>query len=196
VWKSEAVLTAVATAEPGDCITERRLVELTGRAPKDIEMSCLRLRKHGLLVRTSGDCHKLTRAGLAAVAEGKTIRSGPQGPRTGRVVQKGSLRARAWRAMRIKRKFTVADIAMLCVEGGERDVESNLLKYLWGLERAGYVKKLPVRERGTAPTSNGYVRWMLLVDNGPLPPVWRQAHGTLYDPNVEADICLARGEQV
>ncbi len=191
LWKSEILLTAIAKASPRECITEARLVELTGWDPKSVEMCCLKLRKHGLLVRTAQDCHKLTPAGRAAAKEGATVRSGPQGPRNGRVVQKGSLRARAWRAMRIKRKFTVSDIAMLVVQGGEKDVERNIGKYLRALERAGYVSKLPVRERGTALTSNGYVRWMLLVDNGPLPPVWRQSRGMLYDPNTETDVKLA-----
>ena len=193
MWKSETLLTAIAKAAPRDCVTEARMAELTGWNTKAVENCCLKLRKHGLLERTAQDCHKLTRAGRAFVAEGATLRSGPQGPRTGRVVQKGSLRARAWRAMRIKRKFTLADIVMLAVEGGERDINSNLRKYLAQLERAGYVQQLSVRERGAALTSNGHVRWMLLVDHGPLPPVYRTSRDTLYDPNNEADVLLGPG---
>lgn len=191
MWKSESLLTAIAKAAPRDCITEARLVEITGADARSVENSCLKLRKHGLLAKTERGCHKLTRAGRAFVAAGATLRSGPQGPRTGRVVQKGSLRARAWRAMRIKRKFSLPDLVMLAIEGGERDIESNLLKYLAALDRAGYVRQLAVRDRGLALTSNGHMRWMLLIDNGPLPPVYRTSRDTLYDPNNETDIALA-----
>jgi hypothetical protein len=188
MWKSEALLTAIFKAAPRDCITEARLAELTGWDARAIENCCLKLRKHGLLVKTERGCHKLTRAGRAAIAQGKTLRTGPQGPRNGRVVQKGSLRARAWAAMRIKRRFSIADLAMLAVKGGERDVESNLQRYLKALALCGYVRQLPTRERGIAPTSNGFARWLLLVDTGPLPPVWRASRGKLYDPNTETDI--------
>ena len=196
MWKSEALLTVIFKAAPRDCITEARLVELTGQDAKSVEMSCLKLRKHGFLVRTARDCHKLTAAGRAAVAQGAKVRSGPQGPRTGRVVQLGSLRARAWAAMRIKRRFSIADLVMLCAEGGERDIESNLQRYLKALARAGYVRQLQTRERGTALTSNGFVRWLLIQDTGSLPPIWRPKRDTVHDPNTEQDVKLAASAPV
>lgn len=191
MWKSEALLTVIFKASPRDCITEQRLSEITGSDAKSIENSCLKLRKHGFLTRTARDCYKLTAAGRAAIAQGAKLRSGPQGPRTGRIVRRNTLRARAWAAMRIKRKFSIADLVMLCAEGGERDIESNLQRYLKALARAGYVRQLGTRERGFAPTSNGYVRWMLVQDAGALPPIWRPSRGTVYDPNTETDVKLA-----
>ena len=188
MWKSEALLTAVAQAAPRDCITEARMAEITKADARSIENSCLKLRKHGFLEKTERGCYKLTRAGRAFVAQGAKLRSGPQGPRTGRVVQQGSLRARAWAAMRIKRKFSIADLVMLCARGGERDIVSNIGKYLRALGRARLVQQLAVREPSFVSTSNGALRWMLLVDNGPKPPVWRQSRGTVYDPNTEEDI--------
>jgi hypothetical protein len=193
MWKSEVLLRIIGEAAPNDCITEKRLVELTGFDARAIENSCLKLRRHGLLVKTERGCHKLLVAGRAAAKEGARLRTGPQGPRNGRVVQKGSLRARAWAAMRIKRRFSIADLAMLAVKGGERDVESNLQRYLKALALCGYVRQLPTRERGVAPTSNGFARWLLLMDTGPLPPVWRASRGKLYDPNTETDIEPAAG---
>lgn len=184
-WKTAAVLTAIGAAAPRECITEAQLVELTGHSAGSIEESCRKLRKHGLLVKTARGCHKLTDAGRAALAEGKKLHSGPNGPDLGRRQRKGTLRERAWRAMRLRRKFTIADLVMLCAEGAERDIESNLGKYLRALARAGYVRQLPVREAPTSASGNGYVRYLLLRDHGAQAPVWRLQYGEIWDPNVE-----------
>ena len=191
VWKSEAVLTAIGKATPAECITEARLVDLTGFDPRSIENCCMKLRRHGLLTKTDRGCHKLTPSGRAAAAEGVKLRSGPQGPRNGRVVRLGTVRDRAWHAMRIKRKFCIDDLVMLVAEGSERDIESNIGKYVHALARAGYVRQLRVREAGLSLTSNGCVRWLLLRDSGPKPPIWRVGRNTVYDPNNEEDIPLA-----
>jgi hypothetical protein len=104
----------------------------------------------------------------------------------------GTLRERVWRALRLRRKASIPDLVMLVAEGGERDIESNIGKYLSALGRAGYLQKLPLRERGTALTSNGYIRWWLVQDTGPLAPVWRVKADTVYDPNTETETPLRR----
>lgn len=193
MWKTEALLTAIGKAAPRECITEARLVEITGRDAKSVEMSCLKLRKHGLLVKTERGCHKLTVAGRAAFTQGTAdLRSGPKGPHIAPRVKAGTVRDRAWRAMRLKRKFSVADLVMLCAEGGERAIDSNLRKYLKALESVGIVRQLKVREPGTALTSNGFVRYLLIEDRdtGPKAPVWRLAHRKVYDPNTEKTYCM------
>ncbi len=187
-WATEQLLAAIAQAAPRECITEARLAAITGKNARSIENSCAILRKHGLITKTAQGCHKLTRAGRAAIAEGARLRSGPKGPRTGHLVREGTLRARAWAAMRIKGKFSIDDIVMLCVAGGERDVRSNLGKYFRALARAGYLRPLPTREAGIAPTSNGAIRYLLVENTGPKAPVWSMSRRRLYDPNTEEEI--------
>jgi hypothetical protein len=194
MWKTEALLTAIGSAAPRECITEADLVRLTGAEARSVEMSCLLLRKHGLLTKTGRGCHRLTDAGRAAFEQGAKLRSGPQRPYTGRVVKTGTLRERAWLAIRTARKFTIDDLIMLAVRGGERGVYSNLRRYVRALELAGYLQRLPVREARSAPTSNGAVRWMLVNNTGRLTPTWSPKHGTVYDPNLECDMPLAARE--
>ena len=82
---------------------------------------------------------------------------------------------------------------MLVAQGGERDISSNIGKYLRGLERAGYLVRMPKREAGTALTSNGFARWWLPddKDTGPRAPVLSVRKGTVYDPNTEGKVELA-----
>lgn len=190
-WATEQILATIARATPRECVTEAHLAEVTLKNAKSVENSCRILRKHGLVRKTEQGCYKLTTAGRAAIAEGARLRSGPKGARTGHLVREGTLRSRAWLAMRISRKFSIDDIVMLAIRGGERDIHSNLGKYCRTLARAGYLRPLPTREAGTALTSNGFVRYLLLKNTGPKAPVWKQSRGTLYDPNTEEEIALA-----
>lgn len=193
IWTAEKLLTAIAQASPAECITEARMVEITGLSAKQVEQAALKLRKHGLLEKTGQGCHILTDAGREAAAAGKKLRSGPNGTHTGKRVHKDSLRVRAWRAMRIRRKFSIPDLCMLVAEGGERDIESNVGKYVRALVKAGYLVEMPRREAGTALTSNGFKRWWLVddKDTGPLAPVWRVAAGEVYDPNTDTTISIS-----
>jgi len=191
-WKTQALLTAIATASPKECITEARMAEITGHDATSIENSCLKLRQHGFVLKTGPGCHKLTPAGFAAYQQGGALRSGPKGKCIGARVKRGTLRERAWTGMRVKLKFSIDDLVMLCAEGGERDIGSNLRKYLKALERAGFVRQLPRREPGYDKCSNGFVRYLLVVNNGPLAPVWRSSHAKVYDPNVEKSFALGK----
>lgn len=191
-WTAENLLAAVAQASPDECITVDRMSVLTGMDAVQIERAALKLRKHGLMEKTARGCHKLTESGVAAAAEGKQLRSGPNGGWTGPKVNKASLRIRAWRAMRLKEKFSLPDLAMLCAQGEEKDIISNLRKYVHALERAGYLTRMARREPGTAPTSNGHIRWWLQPEKntGLQAPVWSADKNTVYDPNTEQTIML------
>lgn len=174
------------------------MAEITGHDARSIENSCMKLRKHGLLVKTERGCHKLTQAGREAHAAGASganqLRSGPKGKHIAARINRGTLRERAWTAMRMKGKFSVGDLVDICMTGTERAIESNLRKYLRALERISYVRQLAVREYGSAPTSNGFVRYQLMVNTGPLAPVWRLAHAKVYDPNTEKSLALGNVE--
>lgn len=193
-WISEQLLTAIGRHAPAECITAERLITLAGLDARQVDNAQRKLRIHGLIELTGPGCYRLTSAGIEALAAGgAAVRSGPNGIQPGTRIFKDTLRARVWHAIRIRRKFSVRDLEMLVAQGGERDIGSNIGKYLRGLERAGYLVKLSRREAGTALTSNGFARWWLLdeKDTGPRAPVLSLHKGIVYDPNTEQKIQLA-----
>ncbi|MDR2220985.1 MAG: hypothetical protein LBE24_10490 [Methylobacillus sp.] len=188
-WVSEQLLNSVRQASARECITEARMIEITGLTAKQVENAALKLRKHGLMTKTGKGCHKLTDAGREATAASVKLRSGPR-EWTAPKINKDTLRVRVWRAIRIRRKFSIPDIEMLVAKGGEKDIASNIGKYIRVLVKAGYLVELPRREAGTALTSNGFKRWWLRDENdtGPQAPVWRKT--SVYDPNTEVEVAL------
>lgn len=195
-WISEQLLTAIGKHAPDECITAQRLITLTGLDARQVDNAQRKLRNHGLIELTGPGCYRLTSTGKEALAAGSAaVRSGPNGTQPGTRIFKDTLRARVWRAIRVRRKFGMRDLEMLVAQGGERDISSNIGKYLRGLERAGYLVKLPRREAGTALTSNGFTRWWLPddKDTGPRAPVLSAHKGTVYDPNTEQKIELGKG---
>lgn len=189
IWVAEHVLTAINHAKPRDCFTREDVERITGMETRQIERACFKLRKHGLIEQTEPGCLSLTDAGRTAAETRKTLRSGPSGRNTGiRIVRSETMRDRAWRAMRLRGKFSVADLIMLTAQGNEKNPGSNMLKYINGLTRAGILVELPRREFPLKNTSNGCKRWWLRDENntGPLAPIVRTRHRKqVYDPNSE-----------
>lgn len=180
VWIAEHILTAINHAKPRDCFTAKDVELATGMAAKQVENALGKLCRHQLVEKTQPGCLRITAAGRAAIDGGHKLRSGPRGRSEG-------LRARAWRAMRVRRKFSVADLVMLSAEGGERDPASNLLKYIRALTRAGILVELKHREAPASLTSNGGKRWWLMEtrDPGPIAPTVRWQRNQVFDPNSE-----------
>ena len=166
---------------PGDCLTMDRLVEASGRNRRQVSNAAAKLVERGLIERIDRGCFRLTVDGEKAQAEGLEIKSGPRGPMVRKRPVRDSLRTRLWRAMRLERKFTLAALLVHAVRD-EKSPASAAGHYLRALERAGYLMRLPRREPGTSVTSNGFLRWSLVNDTGPLPPLPR-GNGTVYDPN-------------
>lgn len=191
IWTSNTILTAIAASSNLECVREADLVHSTGLTPKQVENSCLKLRKHGLLEKSEQGCHTITEAGSIAIAEGKQIKSGPR-KYTAPKINKNSLRIKIWRAMRIRSKFSIPEIAMLVAQGGEKDITNNIGKYVRALKKAGYLVELAKKDPGSALTSNGHKRYWLLPerDTGMQAPVWRVAAKTVYDPNTELEHAL------
>jgi hypothetical protein len=101
------------------------------------------------------------------------------------------VRQKIWSAFRIARKATLADLATAAMAPGadaDKTIE-NARKYLKGLCRGGIAAELPVRERGHAPTSNGFKRFSLVLDLGPRAPVVTSAG--VFDPNKRETIPYA-----
>ena len=181
-WLSQQVLASLAVNAPGGLAREA-LERVSGRS---LENALLKLRRRGWVALE--ECrYRITSAGRAFLDSGKRVTSGPRGPETGRRRYTGTLRERVWRAIRIRRKFSALEIIPLVVKGAEKDAESNVGKYLRALTRSGFLAALPSRERGTAPTSNGFKRYLLVRDSGPQAPLWRMGRSTVYDPNTEEE---------
>lgn len=194
-WIAEQLLTAIRDERICDCITEQRLVMLTGLRPKQVADACITMIRNHLLIRTAAGCHQLTGAGKQALISGANLKPGVKvaGTTTGRRVIKCTLRSRVWAAMRIRRKFSVAEIVPLVVNGSERgDCTSNVEKYVLALRKAGYLIVMPNRETGSVPRSHGHQRYWLQdgKDSGPQAPVWRADFGSVYDPNTETEIVI------
>jgi hypothetical protein len=85
-------------------------------------------------------------------------------------------RERAWAAIRILRRFTIAEITATAEVGA-----NNALKYILDLARAGYLHQVAERQAGA---KLGGAVYALAVDSGPHAPRVRP-DGSIYDTNNE-----------
>lgn len=173
----------------GSCLTTAQLTQGVGVDRRKVATACGKLVSRGWIVRRERGCFVLSAEGRRALDAGETITSGPNGPLSQdrpRRNRKQTDRDLIWRTIRIQQKFSVADLET--VSGASRD---NVSRYVWALEKAGYLIKLR-REPGTSPTSNGFGRWTLINDPGGLPPIWRPRRREVYDPNSGHTIEVSR----
>ena len=182
------ILNALAGAE--GLLTTKAIADGTGIDRIQVSKSCTILRSRGLIAQEAVGRFRATPAGREFLAQGQAVQSGPIGPHTGKPRPQG-LRARAWAAMRAQGQFTVGGLVEIAVKGGEAYPHNNIRAYVRKLEAAGYVARLRRRQAGTAPTSNGYIRYLLLKNTGPKAPIWRPRKGALFDPNTRAEINFA-----
>jgi hypothetical protein len=136
-------------------------------------------------------CYQLTPEGLAAAAAGEVITSGPKGPGQKVPEYRDTFRQRAWTSMRMQRLFTVPDIVLEAARTEDGNPVDNLQRYLKALAAAGYVRVSPHRVEATAPTSNGYKRFLLHRDTGPRAPVVLSKRPGIHDFNTGEDVLCA-----
>ena len=184
------ILNALAGAESS--LTTKNIADGTGIDRIQVSKSCTILRSRGLIGEETVGRFRAMSAGREFLAQGQAVQPGPKGPHTGKPQpQSQGLRARAWAAMRAQGQFTVGGLVEIAVKGGEAYPHNNIRAYVRKLEAAGYVARLRRRQAGTAPTSNGYIRYLLLKNTGPKAPIWRLRTGVLFDPNTRAEINFA-----
>lgn len=172
----------------GSCRTIDQLevqLDLTRRQVSDAA-ACLLRRDY--LLRMGTGCYQLSAAGIAAVAAGEIIRSGPRKPHGVARTTRDSLRGRAWRSMRIRQWFTVPDLVTDAARAEDRNPSDNLHRYLRALQQAGYVKVAARRAKGVALTSNGFKHFVLVQNTGPLAPIPRSKSAAIHDPNIGKDV--------
>ncbi|SDQ18006.1 hypothetical protein [Pseudovibrio sp. Tun.PSC04-5.I4] len=143
----------------------------------------------GYLERVERGCYQLTQSGRKAADEGLVIPigGGTRVQKHRRSPRRNSLRQRAWNAMKISGAFTLSDIVLAAAQPTDKQPESNLQRYLRVLFQAGYLTILPVKARSTKPHSNGFRRFRLIRDTGPLAPVWSQQKSLMLDFNLTHD---------
>lgn len=178
----------------GTCQTIDQLDAALPLNRRQISDGAAMLIKRDYLDRIEAGCYCLTPSGLAAAQRGERVTSGPIGALTGksRRPPRDTFRQRAWNAMRISVTFTIGDLAIVAAKG-DKNPESNLVNFLGALRRAGYVAELPVRQRGTHLTSNGFKRFRLMRDTGPIAPVWNNRLRALWDHNLGRFTADGRG---
>jgi hypothetical protein len=194
-WTSQIVMDAVKILRcPNDCVKHDAIVQHTKLTGRQVADACAKLVKHGYMQRESyadnsvkPGCYKLTALGLAAMEEGARLTSGPKRPIGKPQLRVDTLRERAWRVLRIRRKASVPELAGLLMDANSDEAtiqraQNNLNKYLRQLARAGYLSEMR-REAPQSLTSNGAKRFLLVRDTGPLPPILQPSIGKVFDQN-------------
>jgi hypothetical protein len=161
------------------------LIETMGLSHRQVTNAAANLLRRGYLSLHEGVVYQLTEAGLAAALAGEVIKGGPKGQVK---IVKGTIRQRAWCAMRIRRSFTIGEIVADAAEPDEGQPRDNIGRFLSRLAQAGYVRELERRARGTAIGSNGFKRYALVRNTGPKAPVFRSELGVVFDPNLGEDV--------
>lgn len=166
------------------------LLALCGYKPKHRKsvVECLgRLMQKKLAERSSiGTAfYRASAAGVAFAQSGKRITAGPNAASERKPLE-DTFRARLWRALRVRKKATLPDLIEIARKEGDGDfAHVNAQSWMRSLCAAGIAVKLPTRAEGYAPTSNGFARFALIRDLGPLAPVISSKH--LVNPNAQGD---------
>lgn len=171
---------------------EHQLDEISAALPDytrdQISRAVTALKNRGLMMRQEVSGHyQLSAYGVDQVRAGYQVNSGPIEARGKARRQQDTFRARAWRAMRVRRVFSLGDI-IADARDGEADPYDNLTRYVRLLIAAKYMVEVPVRTPGTSLTSPGFKRYRLVRDTGPKAPVYRPELGTMADFNTESEV--------
>jgi len=175
--------------------SEMNLADLaikTGLSHRKVSNGACKLITRSFIIRANKGCYQITLAGKKAVLDGTVLKSGPQKKLTQskpRRPKKETFRDRLWRAMRIHyaagKKFTIPDLVGLASKGDEKDPAENTRKFIRTLIYGGFIKEMPRRGKGSALTSNGFKRFMMVKDTGRLAPIHRPSKKETYDPNTD-----------
>ena len=173
-WLGLDILSALSAGE----LSTKNLAVALGASDRAVCYACVALAKKDLIVSskpaTGIMVHKLTKSGSAALAQGRSIKSGPV---RGSVRRPDSLRARN------RRKFSVPELCSMLCDGTAADPEDNLEQYILPLMQAGYLAVLPC-------STDGVPRYLLIKDTGMLAPSWNKQRRCLSDPNTGEQITL------
>lgn len=176
-----AAATALLRALVGAPLSRDEAIKALNISQRQATNAARNLLRRGYLALGPNALYQLTAEGAAAAEAGVIIRGGPKGQVK---LVKDTLRARAWCAMRVRRTFTIGEIVADAVVSGEGQPRDNIARYLSRLQAAGYVREQRRRQPGTAIGSNGFKRFVLVRNTGPLAPVFRSEAHCVFDPNL------------
>jgi len=158
------------------CLTTAALTKQLGLPRKSVTQACAKLLARGLVDRVERGCYQLTEAGRQVVENKVSLTSAALVPKLDERVYKDSMRTRIWRAMRLKKKFTIADLTKLATRD-EKQGANNVQQYCKALRAVGYLRKIRNTDRA--------LRFCLVIDNGPIAPIFRKKRGEVFDPNTK-----------
>lgn len=170
---------------PGDPVTIGQLAQKLEGQNKRVVRSMAVLHRRGLVERVETGKYKLTKLGEETRAEGKELKSGPRKPHGFPSRKPAPFREALWKALRIcDEAMTIGEaLTLIPTEIHGSNPTHNAHQYLRRLVAAGYVKAMNWREPGTAVTSNGYKRYRLINNTGPVAPFWSPKDKKLVDLN-------------
>ncbi len=168
----------------------RELQKATGLSEDQVQDGLQTLVRRGFVKRLGEGNVKATPDGLEWLSQGRAIKPGPQGPHVAET--KGtSLRCRLWRAIRLIKKGTVAELLELAERGTEGNAEANAKEYLNALVRSGHLLRLSRKGERQRPNGTSPTRYGLAADSGPLPPQYNRHQKRVFDPNTGRSIDVA-----
>ena len=177
-----AVLGAMASPSSGGI----SLDDLASRLPiarKAIAKAAGKLIQRGYVERAEAGVYALTLTGREALAEGKSLKSGPHRGLRKHPVYRDTLTQRAWAAMRLQPRFTLGDLVTLAAKEDDGQPGKSLQRFVHRLKATGYVVELPARAKGVAPTSPGCKVFRLVRDSGDQAPRWLDRQQAMKDWN-------------
>lgn len=174
--RQEAVLRALGD---GGCLTVEELASMLGLWRSAAAQAAGRLIIRGYVERVERGCYRATAGGLAALAAGERLTSGPRGPESKpRRPRRHTDGVLFWRAIRILKKFSAPQLLELAACDDHIPDPSAARRYVARLADAGYVVRLPARGSSRAP-----YRYLLVRDTGVEAPVVRRKTRDVFDPN-------------
>jgi hypothetical protein len=178
----------------------RSLAEAAGNLPLDLPAALALIGRTialDLVERDVDGLVCLSARGRRLVLEGDTsVRPFITSPTGARRPVADTLRQRAWTAMRISPRFTVASLTVLARQAKDKYPEDELRRYLRALLRAGYVALLPARAGEPGAGAAAPKQWRLLRDTGPSAPVLRKRGKLMFDPNLSTHVELVEVRDV
>lgn len=173
------------------CIRTRALAVASGIPAKTVSNRMRVLIGRGLAEAIKTGCYRLTTTGAAMRDAPMPIKSGPRGQLTqaARRPQRRTFQDRAWWLLRRERRSTLGNILAMI---GERCCRSGVRRFMTALWQAGYVEIVGARAPGTAPSSNGFLQYLLVRDTGAGTPIVQRKRGRVWDPNEQQAYPLAR----
>lgn len=147
----------------------REIASLLELSPDRVTKTCNRLVRRGLLA-TGSSAYSITETGKAAACK-EPVDGTAKGSLACRF--RDSLRARAWRVMRMKEWWSLDELLMTVADGTESDPGRNLSRYIRALRKAGYL----------IASQRDNHRYHLALNTGRLAPALNSTERTLTDPN-------------